>query len=210
MRVARRFARPRWRGSNGSTPALCDAISHLAGQPRGSSIQLTKGTLHIADLGTCIVSQPGGRICFFHAGSNAGVLRELTVAIADFLRLYGLSPRHRDILELTLLGCSAYNIAHRLYFSEGTVRNHRKQIYDKLDVTSEREILSMFLKYIAGATDAAVRLSEELAKRGSVAANNPLGRVEQRAVRAADERGMVQVQLYQIGRRTDHDAEWYP
>ena len=130
-------------------PGLGDAIAQLAKQPCGSSVQLTEGTLHIADLGEGVVWQRGGRICFFHAGPNAGVPRELTAAIGDFLRLYGLSPRQRDILELTLLGSSAYNIAHRLKLTKGTVRNHRKLIYDKLDVTTEREIFSMFLKYIS-------------------------------------------------------------
>ena len=155
-------------------PGLGDAIAHLAVQPSGSRMQLTEGTLHIADLGDGIVSQQGGRICFFHAGPNAGVPRELTAAIVDFLRLYGLSPRQRDILELTLLGCSAYNIAQRLDLSEGTVRNHRKQIYDKLDVTTEREIFAMFLRYIAA--DSA-RSGEEGAKRIGVATHDPFARM---------------------------------
>ena len=132
-------------------PGLGHAVARLASEPSGSSVQLSEGTLHIADLGDGIVSQRGGRICFFHAGPNAGVPRELTAAITDFLQLYGLSPRQRDILELTLLGWSAQNIAQRFALSEGTVRNHRKQIYDKLDVTTEREIFSMFLKYISAA-----------------------------------------------------------
>ena len=36
-------------------------------------------------------------------------------------------------------------IASRLRISSGTVRNHRCRLYDKLDITTERELFFLFL-----------------------------------------------------------------
>lgn len=56
-----------------------------------------------------------------------------------------LTPRERDIVGLILQGYPTISIAARLGLSRGTVKNHRRRIYDKLDITSEREL---FLTYI--------------------------------------------------------------
>ncbi len=129
-----------------------NALTKLAGKPSGSSIQFLEGTLHIEDLGDGLASMQRGRICFFHGAPTAAVPRELGAAIESFLRLHDLSKRQSEIIELTLLGYSSYNIARKFELSEGTVRNHRKLIYDKMDVTTEREIFSMFLQYLTAST----------------------------------------------------------
>jgi DNA-binding CsgD family transcriptional regulator len=56
-----------------------------------------------------------------------------------------LSQREREIVELVLLGFPNVQIARKLSISPGTVRNHRLNIYRKLDITSEREL---FLRYV--------------------------------------------------------------
>ncbi len=61
------------------------------------------------------------------------------------LFLDDLTPRERDIVGLILQGHPTISIAARLGLSRGTVKNHRRRIYDKLDITSEREL---FLTYI--------------------------------------------------------------
>ena len=131
-----------------TSTGFVNALTELAGKPSGSSIQLAEGTLHIEDLGDGLASTQRGRICFFHGGPTAALPRELSSAIESFLRLYDLSKRQSEIIELTLLGYSSHNIARKFALSEGTVRNHRKLIYDKMDVTTEREIFSMFLKHL--------------------------------------------------------------
>ena len=50
-----------------------------------------------------------------------------------------LSARERDIVRLVLAGHPTAGIAKRLGIAPGTVKNHRRRIYDKLDITSERE-----------------------------------------------------------------------
>ena len=50
-----------------------------------------------------------------------------------------LSARERDIVRLVLAGHPTAGIAAKLGITAGTVKNHRRRIYDKLDITSERE-----------------------------------------------------------------------
>jgi DNA-binding CsgD family transcriptional regulator len=56
-----------------------------------------------------------------------------------------LSPREREIVRLILSGHPTAGIARKLGLSAGTVKNHRRNIYGKLDITTEREL---FLQYI--------------------------------------------------------------
>lgn len=57
-----------------------------------------------------------------------------------------LTPRERGVVALMLAGHPTSAIATRLRVSRGTVRNYRSSIYDKLDITSEREV---FLQWLA-------------------------------------------------------------
>jgi DNA-binding CsgD family transcriptional regulator len=51
---------------------------------------------------------------------------------------------------LVLAGHAARDMAGKLGISPGTVRNHRLNIYPKLDITSEREVFLSNLDRIAG------------------------------------------------------------
>ena len=64
--------------------------------------------------------------------------------VADHL-WSNLSPREREIVRLILSGHLRAGIARKLGLSAGTVKNHRRNIYGKLDITSEREL---FLQYL--------------------------------------------------------------
>jgi DNA-binding CsgD family transcriptional regulator len=56
-----------------------------------------------------------------------------------------LTPREREIVTLILQGHPSVSIARRLGISRGTVKNHRRRLYQKLDITSERELFVTFL-----------------------------------------------------------------
>ncbi len=56
-----------------------------------------------------------------------------------------LTQRERELVALMLAGHPPAAIAQRLGISAGTVKNHRRNIYLKLDITTEREL---FLQYI--------------------------------------------------------------
>jgi len=52
----------------------------------------------------------------------------------------------QEIVELILQGYPTKSIADKLRLSRGTIKNYRQRLYDKLDITTEREI---FLAFIA-------------------------------------------------------------
>lgn len=56
-----------------------------------------------------------------------------------------LTPREREIAELTLKGHSAESAGQILGISPGTVRIHRRNIYAKLRINSQGELFSRFL-----------------------------------------------------------------
>lgn len=60
-----------------------------------------------------------------------------------------LTVRERSVLQWMLNGYTTPAITRRLGIAEGTVKNHRKSIYRKLDVSSQAELLSLFLEAMA-------------------------------------------------------------
>lgn len=57
-----------------------------------------------------------------------------------------LSARERELVALVLAGHPTAGIARRLGITVGTVKNHRRRIYQKLDITTERELFLQFLR----------------------------------------------------------------
>lgn len=55
-----------------------------------------------------------------------------------------LSARELELVELVLNGHPTATIAARLGITSGTVKNHRARIYEKLDITTERELFLHF------------------------------------------------------------------
>ena len=70
-------------------------------------------------------------------------------AVAAFLP-DSLTPREGEIVGLALNGFDNGAIARRLGISDQVVRNRRRGIYDKLDITSERELFRLFLDHVMG------------------------------------------------------------
>ncbi|MDX3924490.1 MAG: helix-turn-helix transcriptional regulator [Shinella sp.] len=62
-----------------------------------------------------------------------------------------LSLRERELVELVLKGYPTSTVAARLNIAIGTVKNHRARIYEKLDITTERELFLQFFQRQTGA-----------------------------------------------------------
>ncbi len=60
-----------------------------------------------------------------------------------------LTLRERELVGMILAGHPPQAIAARLGISSGTVRNHRQNIFRKLDITSEREVFLQYLDFVA-------------------------------------------------------------
>ena len=81
----------------------------------------------------------------------AGVMPRQRPAPADSDRLWPeLSTRERDVVRLILAGHTTDGIAGKLGLARGTVKNHRRSIYDKLDITTERELFLQLLDSTGG------------------------------------------------------------
>ncbi|WP_137169944.1 helix-turn-helix transcriptional regulator [Marinomonas sp. FW-1] len=57
-----------------------------------------------------------------------------------------LTKREKEIVELILTGLSSASIAEKCFVSEGTVKNHRKNIYRKLKIKSQAELFRKFIQ----------------------------------------------------------------
>ena len=58
-----------------------------------------------------------------------------------------LSARERELVQLALAGHPTATIAQRLGITVGTAKNHRRRIYEKLDITTERELFLQFFQH---------------------------------------------------------------
>lgn len=123
------------------------ALADLAKSADGSFIRLAHGVLHVASLDESYTLCAGGRVFLFDHGYRSSTRLSLHEAIETFLGSC-LTTREREIVRLILLGYPSAAIGGILKVGEGTVRNHRKRIYCKLDITTEREIFSQFVSYL--------------------------------------------------------------
>lgn len=57
-----------------------------------------------------------------------------------------LTKREKQIVGLILEGLSSASIAEKCFVSEGTVKNHRKNIYRKLKIKSQAELFCKFIQ----------------------------------------------------------------
>lgn len=83
------------------------------------------------------------------AGDHSGEVFKGKIELA-FRRIGAgvLTPREREVVELTLRGHSADAVGKLLGISSGTVRIHRKNIYSKLRINSQGQLFSAFLTAI--------------------------------------------------------------
>ena len=61
----------------------------------------------------------------------------------DIALRYKLTGREQEVLRLLLLGRTKHYIAQTLYLSEDTIRWHTKRIYNKLNVHSRQELMTL-------------------------------------------------------------------
>jgi len=90
------------------------------------------------------------RAVFLEQKSEGYIQTDVKEFFEQFYITYHLSPRERQLVEKTLRGYSMPVIAEKLDLSLGTVRNYKQRLYAKLDITSEREIFSLFMMHMFG------------------------------------------------------------
>lgn len=63
-----------------------------------------------------------------------------------------LTEAQRFIAKLLLQGHSIASIAHQLSISEGTVKVHKHNLYQRLEISNHLELFRLFIGYVAQAT----------------------------------------------------------
>jgi len=101
--------------------------------------------------------------CFWEA-SRAGFERDAANADSFHARLrfvmdnFGcsiLTAREMDVMQLTMRGYSDKLLARELGITPGTVRNHKKSIFSKLQVSSQGQVFGLLLDALQLPADAA-------------------------------------------------------
>ncbi|MGF6691126.1 DNA-binding CsgD family transcriptional regulator [Metapseudomonas resinovorans] len=64
-----------------------------------------------------------------------------------------LTAREQEVVQMLLRGHSSASVAEHLCISPGTVKIHRKNIYAKLGIGSQSELLGLFVRDLAGQRD---------------------------------------------------------
>lgn len=75
------------------------------------------------------------------------ILRQTIENALQRLEIPALTPRETEIVGLVLQGHSSESIATILNISSGTVRIHRKNVYAKMRISSQRELFSAFMSF---------------------------------------------------------------
>ena len=76
-------------------------------------------------------------------------------------RVASLSPRQRQIVRLTSLGCTSHEIAKILGMSRWTVENHQFQAKERLGVSKAAVLTRIAIKYKISPLDDALSRAEE-------------------------------------------------
>lgn len=106
--------------------------------------------LHWEHLDLDVVQVRSSRILFLETHAPGYLRTDIEAALKAFCDLYRLSHRERQIIEKTMLGYPTSLIAEKLGLSTGTIKNYKQRLYLKLDITSEREIFSLFMGHLLG------------------------------------------------------------
>jgi DNA-binding CsgD family transcriptional regulator len=59
-----------------------------------------------------------------------------------------LTSREQEITAMILRGYSNKSIAKSLFITEGTVKNHRKKIYRKININKQSQLFVLFMQYL--------------------------------------------------------------
>jgi DNA-binding CsgD family transcriptional regulator len=149
------YASPEWRGIEEAVPEVARALDELADGGAGPAILPGNRVMHVEALDAEFTLAPAGRM---YVIEDRGLAPErLSPEEAVERMAAGLTPRERQIVALVLAGHGSEGIARRLGIGRGTVKNHRRRLYDKLDITTERELFLTYLDALTGsAPNAAV------------------------------------------------------
>ncbi|KIC09231.1 hypothetical protein RA19_16085 [Leisingera sp. ANG-M1] len=145
------FADASWSTMAGQDLAVSEAVETARRAP-GTPVSAGQAQVLCEPLDEEFALAPGGRITFLIRRPAAEASLDLETALQQLFR-ERLTERETAICGLILRGQPTVTVAETLGISAGTVKNHRKRIYRKLDITTERELFLMLLQHIGSPPD---------------------------------------------------------
>jgi DNA-binding CsgD family transcriptional regulator len=140
------FASAAWRDLERTDRQIGTAMAALAGQVGRTAELSGDRVMHLARLEPDFPLAPGGLIYAIETLGRSPQKLPAGDAIGRFAP--ELTPREREIVRLVVEGHPTASIAERLGISRGTVKNHRRRLYDKLDITTERELFLLYVEWL--------------------------------------------------------------
>ncbi|MEX0303411.1 MAG: LuxR C-terminal-related transcriptional regulator [Leisingera sp.] len=140
------FANANWTALAGQDLAVSEAVEEARRVP-GRPVAAGHAQILCEMLDEEFALAPGGRITFLIRRPAAQASLDFETVLQQLFR-DRLTDRETSICGLILRGQPTANVAETLGISTGTVKNHRKRIYRKLDITTERELFLMLLNHI--------------------------------------------------------------
>lgn len=143
------FESKSWQRALIDHPGAASKLSALDGDASASLELAPRLVLHVEPLDAGFALAPNGRLLLLETTEDSLPPLDYGQAAARFLE-DRLTLRERDIVGLMLLGYPTMKVAARLGLSVNTVKNHKKRLYRKLDITTERELFLNFVSHLFG------------------------------------------------------------
>ncbi|WP_299849491.1 LuxR C-terminal-related transcriptional regulator [uncultured Roseovarius sp.] len=142
------FSSENWEVTVGRYAELSNAVFALSHTDQTNEIPSAGGYVTSLNLEEDFALAPGGKVILVTIREKAHPSLSLEEVIEN---LYSelLTPREIAISKLVLQGHPTASIAENLGISIGTVKNHRKRMYRKLDITTEREFFLAVLSWLS-------------------------------------------------------------
>jgi DNA-binding CsgD family transcriptional regulator len=124
---------------------ICSSLMRQAGKENYNAEEFSR-LQKIAPIFNALVAQHWKEL---HSNYRAAIELEkdpIETAFATFEHKH-LSAREQHIVSLILRGHSSLSIGNQLGIVEGTVKNHRKNIYSKLVISSQAELFAKFVRH---------------------------------------------------------------
>jgi DNA-binding CsgD family transcriptional regulator len=124
---------------------FCFSLMRAAGRQKFSDAEFAKLT-NAVPLVNALVAKHWHALHTSYLHDQVTERDPIETAFSTFERSR-LSAREQHIVSLILRGHSSFSIGNQLGIVEGTVKNHRKSIYAKLNISSQAELFGLFVRH---------------------------------------------------------------
>lgn len=142
------FASPAWQDATLTHPELRDPMALALAIANKDQVTTSDGALFVKSLSHDSLLAPDGTMLVLEPRAPAQTPIDFDKVFKTFAK-GKLTPRETQISRLIIAGYPTGAIAKTLGIGRGTVKNHRRRLYDRLDITTERELFSLFFEYLA-------------------------------------------------------------